>query len=77
VKKEVVKHVVTEGKLMPRLDPLALFVLYGLSQDDFAKKSGVKYTSFPKIENGGIKKSSVLAVGIIAKVQGVSREDLL
>ena len=29
----------------------------------------MKYTSFPKIENGGIKKSSVLAIAIMAKAQ--------
>jgi hypothetical protein len=29
----------------------------------------VKFTSFPKIGNGGIKKSSVLAIAIIAKAR--------
>jgi hypothetical protein len=51
--------------------------LYGLSQDDFARKPGVKFTLFPKIGNGGIKKSFVLAIAIIAKALGASREDLL
>jgi transcriptional regulator with XRE-family HTH domain len=29
----------------------------GLSQEDFAKKSGVKYTTLTKIESGVIKKA--------------------
>ena len=32
----------------------------GLSQEDFAKKSGVKYTTLTKIESNVIKKPSVL-----------------
>ncbi len=34
----------------------------GLSPDDFAKKSGVKYTTLTKIESGVIKKHSVLVM---------------
>lgn len=49
----------------------------GLSQEDFAKKSGVKYTSLTKIESGVIKTPSVLAVAKIAKALGVSIEELL
>ena len=49
----------------------------GLSQEDFAQKSGVKYTTFTKIETGVIKKPSVILVAKIAKVLGVSIEDLL
>jgi len=49
----------------------------GLSQEDFAKKSGVKYTTFTKIETGVIKKPSVLLMAKIAKALGVSIEDLL
>ncbi|MGC8805060.1 MAG: helix-turn-helix domain-containing protein, partial [Candidatus Ratteibacteria bacterium] len=33
-------------------------VKQGLSQEDFAKKSGVKYTTLTKIESGVIKKPS-------------------
>ncbi|WP_406608585.1 helix-turn-helix domain-containing protein [Candidatus Infernicultor aquiphilus] len=33
----------------------------GLSQEDFAKKSGVKYTTLTKIESNVIKKPSVLS----------------
>ena len=49
----------------------------GLSQEDFAQKSGVKYTTLTKIESGVIKTPSVLMVEKIAKVLGVSIEELI
>ena len=49
----------------------------GLSQEDFAKKSGVKYTSLTKIESGVIKTPSVLAMAKIARALDVSIEELL
>jgi len=49
----------------------------GLSQEDFAKKSGVKYTTLTKIESNVIKKPSVLIMAKLAKALGVSIEDLL
>lgn len=49
----------------------------GLSQEDFAQKSGVKYTTLTKIESGVIKTPSVLMVEKIAKTLGVSIEELL
>jgi len=49
----------------------------GLSQEDFAKKSGVKYTTLTKIESSVIKKPSVMVMAQIAKASGVSIEDLL
>ena len=49
----------------------------GLSQEDFAQKSGVKYTTLTKIESGVIKKPSVLIMAKIAKALDVSIEDLL
>jgi len=49
----------------------------GLSQEDFAQKSGVKYTTLTKIESGVIKTPSVLMVEKIAKALDVSIEDLL
>ncbi|MBI3584020.1 MAG: helix-turn-helix transcriptional regulator [Nitrospinae bacterium] len=49
----------------------------GLSQEDFAQKSGVKYTTLTKIETGVIKKPSVLLMAKVAKALGVSIEDLL
>jgi len=49
----------------------------GLSQEDFAKKSGVKYTTLTKIESNVIKKPSVLIMAKLAKTLDVSIEDLL
>lgn len=48
-----------------------------LSQEDFAKKSGVKYTTLTKIESNVIKKPSVMIMFKIAKAFGVSIEDLI
>ena len=49
----------------------------GLSQEDFAQKSGVKYTTLTKIESSVIKTPSVIIMGKIAKALGVSIENLL
>jgi len=49
----------------------------GLSQEDFAKKSEVKYTTLTKIESNVIKKPSVLIMAKLAKTLGVSIEDLI
>ena len=49
----------------------------GLSQKDFAKKSGVKYTTLTKIESNVIKKPSVIIMAKLAKSLGVSIEDLI
>ena len=49
----------------------------GLSQENFAKKSGVKYTTLTKIESNVIKKPSVLIMAKLAKAFGVSIEDLI
>ncbi len=49
----------------------------GLSQEDFAQKSGVKYTTLTKIESGVIKTPSVLMVEKIAETLDVSIEALL
>ena len=48
-----------------------------LSQEDFAQKSGVKYTTLTKIETGVIKTPSVTIVAKIAKALGVPIEELL
>ncbi len=48
-----------------------------LSQDDFARKADVPYTTLTKIETGVIKKPSVFVVSKIAKALNVSIEDLL
>lgn len=49
----------------------------GLSQEDFAKKSGVKYTTLTKIESNVIKKPSVLIMDKLAKALGVNIEELI
>ena len=49
----------------------------GLSQEDFAKRSGVKYTTLTKIESNVIKKPSVMIMSKLAKAFGVSIEDLI
>ena len=49
----------------------------GLSQEDFAKKSGVKYTTLTKIESNVIKKPSVIIMSKLAKTFGVSIEELI
>jgi len=49
----------------------------GLSQENFAKKSGVKYTTLTKIESNVIKKPSVFIAAKLAKALGVSIEDLI
>ena len=49
----------------------------GLSQEDFAKKSGVKYTTLTKIESNVIKKPSVIIMAKLAKALGVSIEELI
>jgi len=48
-----------------------------LSQEDFARKSGVKYTTLTKIDSNVIKKPSVLVMAKIAKALDVSIEDLI
>ncbi len=49
----------------------------GLSQEDCAKKSGVKYTTLTKIESNVIKKPSVIVMAKIAKALNVNIEDLI
>lgn len=48
-----------------------------LSQDDFARKADVPYTTLTKIETSVIKKPSVFVVSKIAKALNVSVDDLL
>jgi len=49
----------------------------GLSQENFAKKSGVKYTTLTKIESNVIKKPSVLVIAKIAKALNINIEELI
>lgn len=54
-----------------------LRIKQGLTQDDFVKKTGLKYSTFAKIEGGFVKKPGVQMVAAIAKALGVSIEDLI
>ena len=49
----------------------------GLSQDEFARKADVPYTTLTKVETGVIKKPSVFVVAKVAKALGISVDDLL
>jgi len=49
----------------------------GLSQDEFARKADVPYTTLTKVETGVIKKPSVFVVAKIAKALSISVDDLL
>ncbi len=48
-----------------------------LTQDDLARKSGVKYTTLSKIESGVVTKPTVYIMAKIAKTLCVSIEYLL
>ena len=48
-----------------------------LTQDDLARKSGVKYTTLSKIESGVVTKPTVHIIAKIAKALNTSIEDLL
>ena len=50
---------------------------HGLSQDDLARKAELKYSTLAKIEGDFVRKPGVQMVAKIAKVLGVSVEDLL
>lgn len=49
----------------------------GLSQDEFARKADVPYTTLTKVETGVIKKPSVFVVAKIGKALSISVDDLL
>ena len=49
----------------------------GLSQDDFARKADVPYTTLTKVETGVIRKPSVFVVSKIAKALDVDIEELI
>ncbi len=48
-----------------------------LSQDEFARKADVPYTTLTKIETGVIKKPSVFVMAKIAKALNITLDDLL
>lgn len=49
----------------------------GLSQDDLARKAGLKYSTLAKIEGDFVTKPGVQMIAKIAKELGVSIEELL
>ncbi|PIU73735.1 hypothetical protein COS78_00710 [Candidatus Shapirobacteria bacterium CG06_land_8_20_14_3_00_40_12] len=49
----------------------------GLSQDEFARKADVTYTTLTKIETGVIKKPSVFVIIKIAKTLGITIDELV
>jgi DNA-binding XRE family transcriptional regulator len=54
-----------------------LWVKLNLTQDDLARKSGVKYTTLSKIESGVVTRPTVHIMARIAKALGVSIKDLI
>ena len=55
----------------------SLRVKVKLSQDEFARKADVPYTTLTKVETGVIKKPSVFVMAKIAKALNVSLDDLI
>jgi DNA-binding XRE family transcriptional regulator len=55
----------------------ALRLKFELSQDEFARKADIPYTTLTKIETGIIKKPSVFVMAKLAKTLGVSIEDII
>jgi len=49
----------------------------GLSQDDLARKAGLKYSTLAKIEGDFVTKPGVQVIAKIARALDVSMEDLL
>ena len=64
-----------ENKLGKKIKALRL--KFELSQDEFARKADIPYTTLTKIETGVIKKPSVFIMAKLAKTLGVSIEDLI
>lgn len=55
----------------------ALRLKFELSQDEFARKADIPYTTLTKIETGIIKKPSVFVMAKLARTLGVSIEDII
>lgn len=64
-----------ENKLGKKIKTLRLKL--NLSQDEFARKADIPYTTLTKIETGVIKKPSVFVMAKIAKTLGVDIEELI
>ena len=70
-KEKVDKEILRQTEASFRIEKLPVH------EEDFATKSGVKYTSLTKIESGVIKTPSVQTMAKIAKALGVSVEELI
>jgi len=55
----------------------ALRLKLELSQDEFARKADIPYTTLTKVETGVIKRPSVFVMAKLAKTLGVSIEDII
>lgn len=64
-----------ENRLGKRIKGLRLKI--ELSQDAFARKADIPYTTLTKIETGVIKKPSVFVMAKIAKALAVNIEELI
>jgi DNA-binding XRE family transcriptional regulator len=64
-----------ENKLGKKIKSLRIKL--ELSQDKFARKADVPYTTLTKIETGVIKKPSVFVMAKIAKALNITLDDLL
>ncbi|MDI6777284.1 MAG: helix-turn-helix transcriptional regulator [Syntrophales bacterium] len=64
-----------ENKLGKKIKSLRIKLQ--LSQDDFARKADVPYTTLTKIETGVIRKPSVFVMAKIAKALNISLDDLI
>ena len=64
-----------ENKLGKKIKSLRLKL--ELSQDEFARKADVPYTTLTKIETDVIKKPSVFIMAKLAKTLNVSIEELI
>ena len=64
-----------ENKLGKRIKALRLKLQ--LSQDEFARKADIPYTTLTKIETGVIKKPSVFVIAKIAKALNTTIEELI
>jgi len=64
-----------ENKLGKRIKALRLKLQ--LSQDKFARKADIPYTTLTKIETGVIKKPSVFVMAKIAKALNMTVDELI
>jgi len=64
-----------ENKLGKKIKTLRLKL--ELSQDEFARKADIPYTTLTKIETGVIKKPSVFVMAKIAKALNITVDELI